>query len=76
MLLPLPSSLALPPFPSELLVMIEPATEDLRDLAFLLSEAWLTVNDERSGDVWAKVRVGLKYDIDVEALNNQSYTSR
>lgn len=56
--------------------MIEPATEDLRDLAFLLSEAWLTVNDERSGDVWAKVRVGLKYDIDVEALNNQSYTSR
>lgn len=76
MLLPLPSSLELPPFLSELLVVIEPAAEDLRNLTLLLSEVWLTVNDERSGDVWAEVGVGLKYDTDVEALNNQSYTSR
>lgn len=74
MLLPLPS--ALPPFLPELLVVIEMAAEDLRDLTLLLSQAWLTVNDERSGDVWAEVGVGLKYDTDVEALNNQSYTGR
>lgn len=74
MLLPLP--LVLPPFLPELLVVIELAAEDLRDLTLLLSQAWLTVNDERSGDVWAEVGVGLKYDTDVEALNNQSYTCR
>lgn len=39
MVLPLPSLLALPPFPPELLVLIELAAEDLRDLTLLLSEA-------------------------------------
>lgn len=39
MVLPPPSLLALPPFPPELLVLIELAAEDLRDLTLLLSEA-------------------------------------
>lgn len=39
MVLPLPSHLALPPFPPELLVLTELAVEDLRDLTLLFSEA-------------------------------------
>lgn len=40
MTLPLSSPLTLAPFPPELLVLIELAAEDLRDLTLLLSEAW------------------------------------
>lgn len=40
MTLPLSSPLTLARFPPELLVLIELAAEDLRDLTLLLSEAW------------------------------------